>query len=181
MKGEFGERECDSSYIIESRLLPSHTHMHQSLLQNASQIRKFQNWSWFILRLSSSKLFFWFFSHWELFPLVIIAWSGAAIIEKESMNFCRYWFSQKLCTLVALVGVGHHLMMTSIFVGSTLSSPPPFTYPKYTRYYRENSQLLRFTSNLCSFSVSSTCMKYETCSSRDKDENIAQVHYYKQI
>jgi hypothetical protein len=84
-----------------------------------------------------------------------MAWSGATTTEKDAINFQRYYVSPtKLLTLVTLVGVGH-LMMASIFAGSILSSPPPITYPKYTKDYWENSHFLRF-SKVDAFSRSLT-------------------------
>jgi hypothetical protein len=64
-----------------------------------------------------------------------MVWSGAAIAKNEAMNFHKYYVNKKkLLTSITFVGTGH-FMMTSIFVGSILISPPLITCPKYTKNY----------------------------------------------
>jgi hypothetical protein len=63
-----------------------------------------------------------------------MAWSGAATAENEAVKLCTYCDSPtKLLNSMTFVGTSH-FMTASIFAGSILSSPPPFTYPKYTKY-----------------------------------------------
>ena len=64
-----------------------------------------------------------------------VEWSGATTAKNEAMNFLKYCVSpKKFLTPLTFLGTCD-FMMESIFVESTLISPPPITYPKYTKHY----------------------------------------------
>ena len=73
------------------------------------------------------------FPNEKYFYLVVITCSGARTTENYEMNFLKYLTTpMKLLTYVTLVEVGH-LLMASILVGSTFTSPPPITCPRYSK------------------------------------------------
>jgi hypothetical protein len=70
-----------------------------------------------------------------IYCYVVIVWSAAKTVEKETMNFLKYCAaSLKLLSSMQFVGTGH-FMMASILARSILSLPPPITYPRYTKDY----------------------------------------------
>ena len=80
------------------------------------------------------------------------------------MNLLRYRATpMKLLTLETWVGT-NHFMMASILTRSIFISPPPITYPRYTKDGYTNLHYLRFPSSWCFFNVSITCIKCEICS-----------------
>lgn len=100
-----------------------------------------------------------------LLPLVVMAWSGTTTIENKAMKLLKHYANPtKLLTLETLV-CNAHFMMVAILERSIFSSPPPITYPRYTKYCCANSYFLRFSSIWCFFNVSSTCIKCMMCSS----------------
>ena len=87
----------------------------------------------------------------KLLPLVVTACNGLATTKTFGMNFLKYLTTpMKLLTYVTLVEVGH-LLMASILVGSTFTSPPPITCPRYSKDSFLKLMLIEISNQLLFF------------------------------